>query len=143
MNCIHASPASDMWSLGATTFQLLSGGVAPFWAGGDNNPLALKDSKELLHQKPTPNSTQNHLMCLTLFFINSHANISGSKYRTMARTINCQFDFSSPNFQLVSPDAIDFIRKVLPFHSHKLAISRMNFFELSLLPFSAIYSKPI
>ena len=30
----HASPASDMWSLGATAFQLLSGGVAPFWAGG-------------------------------------------------------------------------------------------------------------
>ena len=114
MNCIHASPASDMWSLGATTFQLLSGGVAPFWAGSDNDPLVLKDSQELLHQKPTPNSTPNHLMCLT------H---SGSKYRTMARTINCQFDFSSPNFQLVSPDAIDFIRKVLPFHSHKLAIS--------------------
>ena len=36
----------------------------------------------------------------------------GNKYRTMARTIKCQFDFSSPNFQLVSPNAIDFIRKV-------------------------------
>lgn len=33
MDCKHASPASDMWSLGATAFQLLSGGVAPFWAG--------------------------------------------------------------------------------------------------------------
>merc|ERR1712037_997422 len=30
MDCKHASPASDMWSLGATAFQLLSGGVAPF-----------------------------------------------------------------------------------------------------------------
>ena len=39
----------------------------------------------------------------------------GNKYRTMAKTIKCQFDFSSPNFQLVSPDAIDFIRKV-PYH---------------------------
>jgi len=75
MDCKHASPASDMWSLGATAFQLLSGGVAPFWAG--------------------------------------------NKYRTMARTIKCQFDFSSPNFQLVSPNAIDFIRKLLVLEPEK------------------------
>jgi len=75
MDCKHASPASDMWSLGATAFQLLSGGVAPFWAG--------------------------------------------NKYRTMARTIKCQFDFSSPNFQLVSPTAIDFIRKLLVLEPEK------------------------
>ena len=40
------------------------------------------------------------------------SHLSGNKYRTMARTIKCQFDFTSPNFQLVSPNAIDFIRKV-------------------------------
>merc|ERR1719367_520652 len=75
MNCDHASPASDMWSLGATAFQLLSGGVAPFWAG--------------------------------------------NKYRTMRRTIECQYDFSSPNFDLVSQNATDFISKLLVLEPEK------------------------
>ena len=75
MNSNHASPASDMWSLGATAFQLLSGGVAPFWAG--------------------------------------------NKYRTMAKTIACQYDFNSPNFELVSEDAVDFIKKLLVLEPEK------------------------
>jgi len=29
--CIHASPASDMWSLGVVVFMMVSGGLEPFW----------------------------------------------------------------------------------------------------------------
>ena len=29
----HASPASDMWSVGVILFMMLSGGISPFWDG--------------------------------------------------------------------------------------------------------------
>ena len=29
--CIHASPASDMWSFGVVVFMMVSGGLEPFW----------------------------------------------------------------------------------------------------------------
>ena len=32
MNCDKASPASDLWGVGVITYQLLSGGVSPFFA---------------------------------------------------------------------------------------------------------------
>ena len=35
VQCKHASPASDLWSLGATAYLLLSGGLAPFRAPSD------------------------------------------------------------------------------------------------------------
>lgn len=33
MNCSEASPASDVWGIGVITYQLLSGGISPFFAG--------------------------------------------------------------------------------------------------------------
>ena len=32
MNCSEASPASDVWGIGVITYQLLSGGISPFFA---------------------------------------------------------------------------------------------------------------
>ena len=32
MNCADASTASDMWGVGCITYQLLSGGISPFFA---------------------------------------------------------------------------------------------------------------
>jgi serine/threonine protein kinase len=32
MNCELASPGSDLWGVGVITFQLLSGGISPFFA---------------------------------------------------------------------------------------------------------------
>ncbi len=32
MNCTYASPASDCWGIGVVAYQLLSGGVSPFFA---------------------------------------------------------------------------------------------------------------
>ena len=32
MNVDHASPASDIWGIGVITYQLLSGGISPFFA---------------------------------------------------------------------------------------------------------------
>lgn len=32
MNCDEASPASDIWGVGVITYQLLSGGISPFFA---------------------------------------------------------------------------------------------------------------
>lgn len=69
MNCQYASFASDMWSIGAITFLLVSGGMSPFWAG--------------------------------------------SRYRTMAKILSCDFNFEQPNFQLLSDSAKDFITKLL------------------------------
>ena len=59
----------DMWSVGAITFLLVSGGVSPFWAG--------------------------------------------SRYRTMAKTLTCDYNFEQPNFSLLSDSAKDFISKLL------------------------------
>ena len=35
MRCSHASPASDMWSLGVILFMMVSGGLSPFWGGNE------------------------------------------------------------------------------------------------------------
>lgn len=35
MRCSHASPASDMWSVGVILYMMLSGGLSPFWAGSE------------------------------------------------------------------------------------------------------------
>jgi len=35
MRCSHASPASDMWSIGVILYMMLSGGISPFWAGSE------------------------------------------------------------------------------------------------------------
>ena len=64
------------------------------------------------------------------------SHLSGNKYRTMARTIKCQFDFTSPNFQLVSPNAIDFIRKVQNSQNTRIIKTKNG-----LLPFICFYSE--
>ena len=33
MRCSHASPASDMWSVGVILYFLVSAGLSPFWGG--------------------------------------------------------------------------------------------------------------
>ena len=43
---IHASPASDMWSVGVIFFMLLSGGISPFWDGTDRGTeRAIRNAK--------------------------------------------------------------------------------------------------
>ena len=43
---IHASPASDMWSVGVVFFMLLSGGISPFWDGTDRGTeRAIRNAK--------------------------------------------------------------------------------------------------
>ena len=38
---------------------------------------------------------------------------AGSRYRIMARILKCEYNFDLPNFQLVSKNAIDFIKSTL------------------------------
>ncbi|TRY68611.1 hypothetical protein TCAL_03224 [Tigriopus californicus] len=40
MNCLEASPASDCWGIGVIAFQLLSGGVSPFFVGNRFRTMA-------------------------------------------------------------------------------------------------------
>eukprot|EP00093_Oithona_nana_P002192 02192.XXX_5641_3515_1 [CDS] Oithona nana genome sequencing. len=35
MRCSHASPASDIWSIGVILFMMVSGGLSPFWGGNE------------------------------------------------------------------------------------------------------------
>ena len=54
----------------------------------------------------------------------------GNRYRTMARTLKCEYNFDLPNFEKVTDTAKDFISKllvlnaeVLSFFSHSIIIS--------------------
>ena len=69
MNCSQATTSSDMWSVGAVAYTLLSGGKSPFYCG--------------------------------------------SRYRTMARSLSCQYDLAIPELEHISPQAKDLVTKLL------------------------------
>ena len=69
MNCGQATTSSDMWSVGAVAYTLLSGGKSPFYCG--------------------------------------------SRYRTMARSLSCQYDLAIPELEHISPQAKDLVTKLL------------------------------
>ena len=85
MDCKFASPASDMWGVGSIAYLLVSGGVSPFWGGNRSAKVVWA----VLGKPFLP------------------------RYRTMARTLKCQYTFDMPNFDKVSDNAKDFISSLL------------------------------
>ena len=69
MNCSEATPAADMWGVGCITFQLLSGGLSPFFAV--------------------------------------------SRFRTMAKVLDCDYSLDQAELSKTSPEAKDFISMLL------------------------------
>jgi len=57
--CHHASPASDMWSLGCLIFMLLTGGVEPFWRPG--RPIVTTQRKARRGEYSWPVTAQERL----------------------------------------------------------------------------------
>ena len=52
LNCQFASPASDVWGVGAIAFLLVSGGVSPFWAGSRYRTMARILAADFSFQTP-------------------------------------------------------------------------------------------
>lgn len=69
MNCTVATPASDCWGIGVIAYQLLSGGVSPFFAV--------------------------------------------NRFRTMAKVLECDYSLDQPELAKTSPEAKDFISRLL------------------------------
>lgn len=69
MNCSDAGTPADMWGVGCITYQLLSGGLSPFFAV--------------------------------------------SRFRTMARVLDCDYSMEEAELREASPEAKDFVSALL------------------------------
>ena len=73
MKSIHASPASDMWSVGVIFFMLLSGGISPFWDGTDRGTERAirnaKFAKEGFHHPNFKDISSHAISCVSSLLV--------------------------------------------------------------------------